>query len=164
MIFKIILLIIFHIIAGLADDARKLPLFQIPEFPQLVEDTTTNNIGKIRTFTFKNNAELGLDMPSIILGLATPTHRIFTEILDYNYKFLGVVKMYYDFPAPKSTDFTVDWDGLIYNLNDKNDQGIIAPDGEYFIQIKALKLFGDVNNENDYEVWLSPKFIIKRGA
>ncbi|UZO12370.1 uncharacterized protein OCT59_003908 [Rhizophagus irregularis] len=152
--------------AGLADDARRLPLFQTPKFPKLVEDTTTDNsnIGEIITFTFKNKTGNKLDIPSINLRLATPTHGIFIEILDYNYKFLGVVKIYYGFPAPRVTDLTVDWDGLIYNPNDKNDPGVIAPDGEYFLKIKALKLFGDINNENDYEVWLSPKFIVKRST
>ncbi|GBB92394.1 hypothetical protein RclHR1_00200027 [Rhizophagus clarus] len=152
--------------AGLADDARRLPLFQTPEFPQLVEETHAgkNNIGEIRTFTFKNKTGQNLDIPSISLKLATPTHGIFSEILDYNYKFLGVIKTYYYFPATRDTDLTVDWDGLIYNPNDKNDQGIIAPNGEYFIKIKALKLFGDINNENDYEVWLSPKFMVERSV
>lgn len=150
----------------MADDARRLPLFQTPKFPKLVEDTTTDNsnIGEIITFTFKNKTGNKLDIPSINLRLATPTHGIFIEILDYNYKFLGVVKIYYGFPAPRVTDLTVDWDGLIYNPNDKNDPGVIAPDGEYFLKIKALKLFGDINNENDYEVWLSPKFIVKRST
>ncbi|RIA83586.1 peptidase S8/S53 domain-containing protein [Glomus cerebriforme] len=151
--------------AGLADDARRLPIFQTPEFPQLVNITTNKN--KVATFTF-NNTELKTSDESTIsivdLRLATPTNAIFTEVLNYNYKVLGVIKTFYNFPAQKLTSLKIEWDGLIYNPNDKNDKGIIAPNGEYFLRIKALKLFGDVNNENDYEVWISPKFRVKNST
>ena len=101
------------------------------------------------------------DVPIIVPNLATPTQTTFTEILDYNRKYLGVIKMFYDFPAQKSHRLLIFWiDGLIYHPNNKSS--IIAPDGEYFLKLRALKLFGDVNNENDYEVWVSPKFKIKR--
>jgi hypothetical protein len=124
---------------------------------------TAGHENKIITYTF-NTSTAGKrpDVPIIIPNFATPTYAIFTEVLDYNHKFIGVVKLYYDFPLTKYKGFIIAWNGLIDNPNDKNDQGTAVPDGVYFIRIRALKLFGDINNENDYEVWVSPKFKIKR--
>ena len=100
-------------------------------------------------------------MPVIQLNLATQIHAIFIEILDGNHKLLGLVKddsrIYFS-----KIEMQIEWNGVIYNPNVK--QYISAPNGEYFIRVKALKLFGNINNENDYEVWVSPKFRINRIA
>ncbi|CAG8524673.1 4767_t:CDS:2, partial [Funneliformis caledonium] len=156
--------------AGLADDARSLPLFQTPRFPVLV-NLTRNVISKedpIATFTLKllNITDGTHDYPFVLLNLATPTSNLITEILDANNKFLGWVKYFTGIKyRKKPIVFIVHWDGLIhYNLDNMTEPGTPAPDGDYFIRIKALKMFGDINNEKEYETWVSPKFKIKRSA
>ena len=100
-------------------------------------------------------------MPVIQFSLATHTHVIFIEVLDGNHKLLGLVKDD-SFTHFSRVEVPLIWNGVIYNPNSK--QYISAPNGEYFIRVRALKLFGDINNENDYEVWVSPKFRINRAA
>ena len=113
-------------------------------------------MNEIRTYTLKIP-----DVPVIQLNLATQIHAIFIEVLDGNHKLLGLVKdddlIYFS-----KLQVPLIWNGVIYNPNVR--QYISAPSGEYFIRVKALKLFGDINNENDYEVWVSPKFRINRAA
>ena len=101
-------------------------------------------------------------MPVIQLNLATQIHAIFIEVLDGNHKLLGLVKDDSFTHFSKVEEVPIIWNGVIYNPNNK--QYISAPNGEYFIRVKALKLFGNINNENDYEVWVSPKFRINRAA
>ncbi|CAG8502369.1 5823_t:CDS:2 [Funneliformis mosseae] len=149
--------------AGLADDARSLLLFQTPKFPALYDYDLKKSIQKkdpIKTFTFKLlNITSGLrDYPSIHLNFTTPTQAVFTEILDVNHHLLGSMendKKYFPFPKdileiPK----IISWDGFILSEPVSN--------GKYFIRVRALKMFGDINNEKDYEVWVSPKFRIER--
>ncbi|CAI2176444.1 4133_t:CDS:2 [Funneliformis geosporum] len=151
--------------AGLADDAKSLPIFQTPIFPKLAdlaENYITNN-DSVKSFSFNMSIRLLIDKPTVFLNLATPTEMIFTEILDANQTFLGWVKDFTGIkvvknPTEKSNNL-VTWDGIIYN---QNDTGTLAPNGEYFIRIKALKLFGDNKNEKDYEYWISPKFRVER--
>ncbi|CAG8498842.1 7570_t:CDS:2, partial [Funneliformis caledonium] len=153
--------------AGLADDARSLPLFQTPEFPKLADltDNFITNDDAIKSFSFNISIKLLIDQPSVHLYLATPTQMIFTEILDANQEFLGWVKEFSGIkivknPIEKSNNI-VSWNGIIYDLN---DTGTLASNGEYFIRIKALKIFGASNNEEDYESWISPKFRVERPA
>ncbi|CAG8435480.1 9995_t:CDS:2 [Funneliformis mosseae] len=155
--------------AGLADDARSLPLFQTPTFPALVSLFANKTIARIKeedpikTFTLKLlNETIGLyDYPSVVLNLATPTQMIITEILDDKQSLLGWVKNFTGIESKKLQIERVSWDGLIYN---KEEFGIPAPNGNYFLRIKALKMFGDINNKKDYESWVSIKFAIKRKA
>jgi hypothetical protein len=151
----------------LADDARRLPLFQTPEFPRLANITTVDDIiagdhdysqrNITYRYTFNEIDDDKFDVPIIISNFATPTHVTIIEALDYKHKFLGLIKSDPSFIA-KNKRSIMEWNGFIYN----GSRGEIVPNGEYFIRIRALKLFGDINNENDYEVWVSPKFKIER--
>ncbi|CAG8531971.1 4390_t:CDS:2 [Funneliformis mosseae] len=151
--------------AGLADDAKSLPIFQTPKFPKLANLTENyiTNEDPVKSFSFNTSIRLLIDKPIVHLGLATPTDMIVTEILDANQEFLGFVKDYTGIKIMKNPVETsnnlVSWNGIIYNIN---DTGTLAPNGEYFIRIKALKLFGDKNNEKDYEYWISPKFRVEK--
>ncbi|CAG8695765.1 470_t:CDS:10, partial [Funneliformis caledonium] len=148
--------------AGLADDARSLPLFQTPKFPALYNYDSKKSIQKkdpIKTFTFKLlNITSGLrDYPSIHLNFTTPTQAVFTEILDVNHHLLGSMNDKKYFPFQKDIleiPKIISWDGFILSEPVSN--------GKYFIRVRALKMFGDINNEKDYEVWDSPKFRIER--
>ena len=111
---------------------------------------------KMKTFTYNDT-----DVPVVLLNLATPTQKIFTEILDKNHKFLGINKIFYDLPFSK-VPFPLYWDGLIYDPNNNNDEGKIAPNYIYILKVNVLRLFGDSNNKEEYETWVSPKFRIKR--
>ncbi|CAI2166465.1 1523_t:CDS:2, partial [Funneliformis geosporum] len=156
--------------AGLADDARSLPLFQTPSFPALINSTgdIVTEEDPIETYSLKpfNVTNDLYDYPTLKLNLATPTPNIITEILDVNKKLLGWVKDFTGIKFRKNpVILAVYWDGIIYsNLDNKAEPGTPAPDGNYFFKIKALKMYGDINNENDYESWISPKFRINRGA
>ncbi|CAG8655290.1 14913_t:CDS:2 [Funneliformis mosseae] len=115
--------------ARLADDARSLPLFQTLRFPVLV-NLIRNVISKedpIATFTLK------------LLNITDGTH-------DYPFDGLNILLgIKY---RKKPIVFIVHLDGLIhYNLDNMTGPGSPAPDGDYFIRIKALKMFGDINNE-----------------
>ncbi|CAG8601763.1 16838_t:CDS:2 [Funneliformis caledonium] len=124
--------------AGLADDARSLSLFQTPKFPALYDSKKyIQKKDPIKRFTFKLlNITSGLrDYPFIHLNFATPTQAVFTEILDGEPRIIS-------------------WDGLIHSEPVSNEK--------YFNRVRALKMFGDINNEKDYEVWVSPKFRIER--
>ncbi|CAG8587283.1 7511_t:CDS:2 [Funneliformis mosseae] len=156
--------------AGLADDARSLPIFQTPSFPRLLNSTegAVTEEDPIETYSLKPfNITLNLyDYPFLNLNLATPTQNIITEILDVNRNPLGWVKEFTGIKYRKVPVIVfVYWDGLIYNnLGDVTEPGTLAPDGIYLFRIKALKMYGDINNEKDYESWVSPKFRIKRSA
>ncbi|CAG8693704.1 9230_t:CDS:2, partial [Funneliformis mosseae] len=144
-----------------------LDILMTPQFPMLV-NLIRNVISKedlIATFTLKllNITDGTHDYPFVLLNLATPTSYLITEILDANNKFLGWVKYFTGIKyRKKPIVFIVHWDGL--NLDNMTGPGTPAPDGDYFIRIKALKMFGDINNEKEYETWVSPKFKIKRSA
>ncbi|CAG8757082.1 10002_t:CDS:1, partial [Funneliformis caledonium] len=60
------------------------------------------------------------------------------------------VKNFTGIESKKLQTELVSWDGLIYN---KEELGTPAPNGNYFLRIKALKMFGDINNEIDYKSW-----------
>ncbi|KAB5590080.1 Minor extracellular protease vpr protein [Ceratobasidium theobromae] len=40
--------------------------------------------------------------------------------------------------------------------------GTNIPDGQYKILVRALKITGNPNQAEDYDIWLSPKFVVKR--
>ncbi|RCI07758.1 hypothetical protein L249_5741 [Ophiocordyceps polyrhachis-furcata BCC 54312] len=54
--------------------------------------------------------------------------------------------------ASDLTDFT--WDG-------KLDSGAYPPKGAYKIAVRALRIFGDANNTDDWDVVESPRFVIE---
>ncbi|KJZ73688.1 hypothetical protein HIM_06806 [Hirsutella minnesotensis 3608] len=59
--------------------------------------------------------------------------------------------------------FTMTWDG---SLVDEIDTPLnsYAPEGQYKIVVRALRIFGDSNNETDYDVVASPLFRIQYSA
>ncbi|CAG8566034.1 3198_t:CDS:2 [Funneliformis mosseae] len=115
--------------AGLADDARSLPLFQTSKFPALYDSKKyIQKKDPIKTFTLNS------------LTLQDQWEMVKNIFLFQKYK-LGEPRI-------------ISWDGLIHSEPVSN--------GKYFIRVRALKMFGDINNEKDYEVWVSPKFRIER--
>jgi hypothetical protein len=64
-------------------------------------------------------------------------------------------------PSLLRTDFNVPLsprkgDGLYFSSGEK------VPNAAYKLLIRALKFFGDVSNEDDYETWLSPAFAVNQ--
>ncbi|CAI2173969.1 3110_t:CDS:2, partial [Funneliformis geosporum] len=133
-----------------ADDARSLPIFQTPKFPALANSNNSiiTKEDPVKTFTLKLlNITIGLyDYPYIHLNLSTPTRMLISEVLDVNHNLLlsSKSRTY----IPKDTlkyPIKLSWDGF--------SQGELISKGEYFFKLKALKMFGNINDEKDYEVW-----------
>jgi hypothetical protein len=64
--------------------------------------------------------------------------------------------------------FAFGWDGTRIHSNGYNgngyDKNLVkgVPDGEYIVEIRALKALGDPKNPADFETWTSPMFVIDR--
>ncbi|KAI8868438.1 subtilisin-like protein [Ramicandelaber brevisporus] len=59
--------------------------------------------------------------------------------------------------------YQYEWDGLVIQAGGQS-QASKVPNGEYQIRIEALKPFGNVNKDEDYETVLLPKIAIVRPA
>jgi len=58
-----------------------------------------------------------------------------------------------DLTNPKD-HYNATWNGTL-------STGVQVPAGKYMFSYRALKIFGDQNNETDYESWTSPMFTIE---
>ncbi|KAJ2845149.1 hypothetical protein IWW36_004902 [Coemansia brasiliensis] len=58
-----------------------------------------------------------------------------------------------------SSPYIVPVNNTIVTGEDFNKPAIV-PDGEYYVQIHALRPFANLNNEEDYQIWKSPSFQI----
>lgn len=88
-----------------------------------------------------------------------PVHPVFHDAFVYEY-------------LPRNSTatgfFAFDWDGERIHSNGYNGKGYTknltktVPDGEYLIEIRALKANGDRNNPAHWETWTSPVIAIDR--
>jgi len=90
---------------------------------------------------------------------AKPVHPVFNDAFVYEY-----------LPRNSSSTgfFAFDWDGTRIHSNGYNGKGYtkdltkVVPDGNYVVEIRALKANGDRNNPAHWETWQSPVIAIDR--
>ncbi|KAJ3494119.1 hypothetical protein NLG97_g4286 [Lecanicillium saksenae] len=77
----------------------------------------------------------------------------------YEYKGFKTIGQPFDFPALfNSRELFYDaWDGQL-------NTGDYAPPGKYRMIVRALRVFGDPNNDKDWDVTVGPRFVIKYGS
>lgn len=155
-------------LVGLKGAAKTLPIFAKPHYPQLYYNFKSLYFSnETATYGMKNET----DIPIILVSLSTPTKILLVQVLDENQKLLGFVPGegvggslagYNEYLSKTGSHkfLTIFWTGL--KNNDTNEDPEILPDGAYHLRIRALRLLGDVNEEEDWEVWVSPKLIIQR--
>ncbi|CAJ0759241.1 23820_t:CDS:10 [Entrophospora sp. SA101] len=163
--------------AGLASPAKDLPIFQSPEFPQILtpqDATLTPN----HTFsmTFENHPVLRtvFSTPSALcyviifssitnqpLGILTNNDNTF--IISGENRFVAKTRK-----IPLFRNWAGDY--IEGSFSDNGEfvpsttvsNGKQLPNGDYYIQFRALKLFGDTNVGGDWEYWNSTYFKIER--
>jgi hypothetical protein len=92
-------------------------------------------------------------------GSGAPVHPVFNKGIDEEY-------------LPRNSTatgfFAFGWDGSRIHSNGYNGKGYTKdltkrlPDGEYVVEIKALKANGDAGNPDHWETWTSPVIAIDR--
>jgi minor extracellular serine protease Vpr len=83
-----------------------------------------------------------------------PVHPVFDKFVDLEY-------------LPRNSTatgfFAFGWDGTrIHNASKTNDLYKLVPDGDYVVELLALKALGDAKNPAHWESWTSPMFTIAR--
>jgi len=88
-----------------------------------------------------------------------PVHPVFNK---------GIDEEYLPRNSTSTSFFAFGWDGSRIHSNGYNGKGYTKdltkplPDGEYMIEIKALKANGDAGNPAHWETWMSPVIAIER--
>ncbi|CAJ0651907.1 9857_t:CDS:10 [Entrophospora sp. SA101] len=161
--------------AGLASPAKDLPIFQSPEFPQIL--APPNVLNNTFTMTLENH-------PVLRVVFSTPTALCYVIIFSSTASQpLGILTNSDDplvisgenrfiTKTRKSAPLSRDWEGdyIEGGFNDNGqfvpsttiDNGKQLPNGDYYIQFRALKLLGDPNVVGDWEYWSSSYFKIER--
>ncbi|KAF9360529.1 hypothetical protein BGX26_008949 [Mortierella sp. AD094] len=44
----------------------------------------------------------------------------------------------------------------------EGEESVQVPDGRYRLRLRALRMLGDIDNSDDYDVWITPTFTIQR--
>nr|CAG8475858.1 10376_t:CDS:10 [Entrophospora candida] len=163
--------------AGLASPAKDLPIFQSPEFPQiLTPQNATLTPNYTFSMTFENHPVLRavFSTPSALcyviifssitnqpLGILTNNDNTF--IISGENRFVTKTRN-----TPLYRDWTGDYIEGSFSDNGQFvpsttvSNGKQLPNGDYYIQFRALKLFGDTNVGGDWEYWNSTYFKIER--
>ncbi|CAH1759833.1 506_t:CDS:10, partial [Entrophospora sp. SA101] len=166
--------------AGLASSAKDLPIFQSPEFPHI--QAPQNPIlppNYIFTMTFKN-------LPLLKVVFSTPTVLCYVIIFSSTtYQPLGILtnndnpflisgENRFVTKTRKTRPLVRSWEGDYIEGSFGDDghfvpsttavNGVQIPNGDYYIQFRALKLFGDTKVVGDWEYWNSTSFKIERPA
>lgn len=157
-------------LAGFAGDIKSLPILGQPEFPQLRKsnkiislNTTTPTI-----FTMENSK----NRPIITMVISTPTKLLLIHALNSDKKIIGRIPRInlhlvgvtrYLAKTRFKQILYYEWNGNIVDLKNKNNGFKSYFDvGIYYLKVSALKMFGNILNESDWESWISPPIKIQR--
>jgi minor extracellular serine protease Vpr len=84
----------------------------------------------------------------------TPVHPVFNKFVEVDYLSRN---------STATSFFAYTWDGTrIHSNGAKWDKTKMAPDGDYYVEIRLLKALGDWNNPAHWETWTSPVITIDR--
>ncbi|CAJ0635550.1 6165_t:CDS:10 [Entrophospora sp. SA101] len=142
--------------------AKTLPIFAKPDYPQLYYDSKSLYFpNETATYGMKNKT----DAPIILISLSTPTKLLLVQVLDENQKLLGFVPGkgvggllagYNEYLTKTGSHkfLILLWAGSKNNATNSDEDPEILPNGAYHLRIRALRLLGDIDKEEDWEVWL----------
>jgi minor extracellular serine protease Vpr len=82
-----------------------------------------------------------------------PIHPVFNKMVDISYMGRN---------STPSSFFAFSWDGTRIHGNGNNAKTVAVPDGDYVIELRALKALGDPGNPAHWETWSSPVITIDR--
>jgi hypothetical protein len=115
--------------------------------------------------------------PAIVLRLLTGSANMEIKVYDVNHKFLGIMSggpwIYNQRNTLKQENYlsSISWIGKLIPKDNEDDvinydestgdTSVQVEDGTYYIHLRALKHFGDQNNDNDWEEWTSGPIIVK---
>jgi minor extracellular serine protease Vpr len=124
-----------------------------------------NNRSDGATYTMQ-----GDDIPFFLVHFDHPVRRVEFEIVNArnDRRIHPVFSNIYDFDylgrnSHRSTFFAFDWDGTRSHSNGRgNELTKFVPNGQYKVNVRALKANGDAGNPDHWEVWTSPVVTIAR--
>ncbi|KAI8138497.1 peptidase S8/S53 domain-containing protein [Fennellomyces sp. T-0311] len=151
---------------GIVGNQKELPIFD--EGGPVVMDAslTTSYVGN-DTYVF-DRSDQGT-MPYFAIFLRTGTRQISAPLYDEHGSVLGYAfrpgRLSWWMRTPKSYAmyFVVPWNGTYYSTEDINQEvhsSAVGP-GRYRVGFEGLKVFGDPNNSNDWEKYLSATIQVK---
>ncbi|KAI8051149.1 peptidase S8/S53 domain-containing protein [Syncephalis plumigaleata] len=154
-------------VKGRMRDLRVLRISeQLPSLrPMGQPDNVAGSFNRPQTYTMQNDdcPELvfRLEMPSELLKLQlynANTNEMLGDVPGFITEQVGRHELTDDNKQMKNT-----WPGIYTAIDDKGlSTTMSAIDGRYYIKIMALRIFGNPNNEKDYDIWKSPIITIKR--
>ncbi|PKC06327.1 subtilisin-like protein [Rhizophagus irregularis] len=156
--------------AGFAGDIKSLPILGQPEFPQLRKSNKiiSSNTTTPTIFTMENSK----NRPIITMVISTPTKLLLIYALNFDKKIIGRIPRVnlhlvgitrYLTKTRFNQILYYEWNGNIVDLeNKKNGFKSYFDVGIYYLKISALKMFGNILNESDWESWISPPIKIQR--
>ncbi|KAI8148994.1 peptidase S8/S53 domain-containing protein, partial [Fennellomyces sp. T-0311] len=147
---------------GIVGNQRDLPIFGNDS--PAITDSVDPNFAYTETYPLTYDRNDSRTQPNIALSLITPSKLIEFPLYDHQGQELGLALAHsvYNPRATNEATYTYfSWDatyrsrsvGLVAD-KDKPTKTEVAP-GVYSIGVRALKLLGDINNPNDWEVWVS---------
>lgn len=161
---------------GIAGRQRDLPILGSDIHTYYYNETYINKIEN--QITYKFNPKISYEKSDYFVivefGLINPTKMIVAELIQLSsMNFLGYVMLpNTDVPATsRGINLYIGWNGYYLNSStvniidsEKVDARYAIPSltGSYFLQLKALKLFGNPEQESDWDMWRSEVINIER--
>jgi subtilisin family serine protease len=109
------------------------------------------------------------DLPYFLVHLGHPVQRLALEIVDaasglrVHPVFANALEFdYFGRNSTRTQFFDLPWDGTRIHSAGNDDLFKVVPNGEYKVNVKALKALGDASNPDDWQVWTSPTITIAR--
>lgn len=151
---------------------RDIPIFEIDDeifIVGLSEDEMVTEYNLTDTVVLRNSSwSVGVSYT-----ISVPTKIVKTELL-LNKKVLGQVSPIQRFirpPPSGTTSYNFFWDGTYFNapfdlsskkpITEPESPTTQVTDGTYYIRVSALKLMGDMNNEDDWDSFMAGPFIVE---
>jgi len=142
----------------------KLSTSPPPQFPSKAEKTDSHQNSRL----FRRAEHPAIRRPSYHAIPDDFPGRITNEFRDV--RLLGSIKSYETLQRWKTRHSLADaasiaFTGEVFDLSVPNYQHAkpkSVPNGNYRIMVRALRVTGNPQDENDYEAWLSPVFTIRR--
>lgn len=126
-------------------------------FPYLaVSKETDAKLDPTHSYVYDMNRKVSTK-PAVVLRLLTGTAQMNINVYQSNGTLVGAmdggpwVYNQRNKLSQENYDTSIAWNGKIV-ASDKTTQ---VPDGEYYIQVRALKHFGNVDNAKDWQEWKS---------
>ena len=144
---------------GHAGNQRDIPIFSTKS-PLLMNYDLTLYYNETDTFEYQlsdNSTE-----PQVVMFLNIGTRILTSSLQDDSGNEIGLYPLaseeHYVDRTTQDNPSIYYWDGvyLPHNVKDEDANYVQVKPGRYRFVVRALRLFGDINNRNDWDSWRSP--------